>query len=158
MAFAAPAGGVLCHELLKPSVDLSSAFVTRPAGAGAVGAGPATATAAAMPYRTEGSPITRASMIQKLSLLVGFLDWIRPSAPNADICCEAKVVIQAVLDQALNHSSSSNPPGWAGGGSSSSGDAGLLPLTLAPEFSDWDFNTVLDFNCDLLDTFDWLRP
>ncbi|KXJ90702.1 hypothetical protein Micbo1qcDRAFT_148688 [Microdochium bolleyi] len=136
MAFAAPAGGVLCHELLTPSVDLRSAFGTSEAGS---------PTATAMPYRLDGPPITRASIIQKLSLLVGFLDWIRPSAPNADICCEAKVVIQAVLDQALNNPC---PPR----------DAEPLPLTFAPEFSDWDLNTVLDFNCDLLDTFDWLRP
>lgn len=132
MAFAAPAGGVLCHELLKPSVDLSTAFT-------------GVAGAAMAPYRLDGSPITRASIIQKLSLLVGFLSWIHPSAPNAGICCEARVVVQGVLDQALN-----NPIPLGS-------DAPPLPLTLAPEFSDWDFNTVLDFDCDLLNTFDWLR-
>ena len=132
MAFSAPAGGVLCHELLKPSVDLSTAFT------GEAGASMA-------PYRLDGSPITRASIIQKLSLLVGFLGWIHPSAPNAEICCEARVVVQGVLDQALN-----NPIPLGS-------DAPPLPLTLAPEFSDWDFNTVLDFDCDLLNTFDWLR-
>ncbi|KAI4593136.1 hypothetical protein KJ359_010060 [Pestalotiopsis sp. 9143b] len=85
-----------------------------------------------------GEPeITRSAVIQKLSLLVGFLDWVSPTAPNADLCKDCKSVIERVLDQALN----------------------FVPGN-APAFeasTNWDFSTQLDFNFDLMDTFDWLR-
>ncbi|RKK85558.1 hypothetical protein BFJ68_g17257 [Fusarium oxysporum] len=72
----------------------------------------------------------------KLSLLIGFLDWVRPPAPNADLCADCKAVIQGVLDHNLNAP-------LAGGG--------------ALETLDWGMPMQLDFNFDLLDTFDWLR-
>ncbi|KUI62438.1 hypothetical protein VP1G_09553 [Cytospora mali] len=73
MAYAAPAGGILCNELLRPTQQHSDV------------AGP-----------------TRSSTIQQLSLLNGFLDWVSPSAPNGDLCSSCKVVIQHVLDHVLN--------------------------------------------------------
>ncbi|KAI0849497.1 hypothetical protein F5Y00DRAFT_261629 [Daldinia vernicosa] len=110
MAHAVPAGGILCLELLKPTLHL------RP---------------------HSDSRITRSNIIQKLSLLVAFLDWVSPSAPNGDLCNDAKSVIQRVLDQTLNAASSIYEP---------------------PAVFQWDSSTQLDFNFDLLDTFDWIRP
>ncbi|KAH8197694.1 hypothetical protein TruAng_008153 [Truncatella angustata] len=81
--------------------------------------------------------ITRSTVIQKLSLLVGFLDWVNPAAPNSELCKDAMSVIQRVLDQALN-----NPLG-----ESSPFQDGI----------DWDFSGQLDWNFDLMDTFDWMR-
>ncbi|RYO96268.1 hypothetical protein DL766_002326 [Monosporascus sp. MC13-8B] len=113
MSYAAPAGGILSMELLRPT----------------------------LPNGQHSDPrISRSSIIQKLSLLVGFLDWVNPSAPNGDLCSECKSVIQRVLDQTLNNTSSTN--GVVGG----------------MESVGWDLPAQLDFNFDLLDTFDWLRP
>ncbi|KAI1087001.1 hypothetical protein F5B19DRAFT_497797 [Rostrohypoxylon terebratum] len=111
MAYAVPAGGILCLELLKPTLHI----------------------------RPHADPrITRSNIIQKLTLLVAFLEWVSPSGsgPNGDLCNDAKSVIQRVLDQTLNAASSVYEP---------------------PVF-EWDFSTQIDFNFDLLDTFDWNRP
>lgn len=110
MAYAVPAGGILCLELLKPTLHI----------------------------RPHSDPkITRSSIIQKLSLLVGYLDWVSPSGPNGDLCGDVKSIIQRVLDQTLNAVSSVYEP---------------------PAVFEWDFSTQVDFNFDLLDTFDWNRP
>ncbi|KAI1349005.1 hypothetical protein F5Y01DRAFT_195136 [Xylaria sp. FL0043] len=107
IAFGVPAGGILCQELLKPTLH-------------------------------NDPRITRSSLIQKLSLLVGFLDWIKPTAPNGNQCGKCKTIIKHVLDQALN----APAPGYE----SAPGAA-----------FDWDFTTQVDFDFDLLDTFGWTR-
>ncbi|KAF4847432.1 hypothetical protein CGCSCA4_v005449 [Colletotrichum siamense] len=111
MAYAAPGGGVLCLELLRPT----------PTG------------------NPQNPKPSRSNIIQQLSLLVGFLSWVKPSAPNADLCADCKVVIQHVLDHALN-------------------DTGAVGNALPVDISSWDVSAQLDFNFDLMDTFDWLRP
>ncbi|KXH32860.1 fungal specific transcription factor domain-containing protein [Colletotrichum salicis] len=121
MAYAAPGGGILCLELLKPTLHGG--------------------------HHPQNPQVSRSSIIQKLSLLVGFLDWVSPTAPNGDLCADCKVIIQRVLDQALNSPAAS---------ASSAVDGGLPGVLDIP--MDWDFSTQLDFNFDLLDTFDWLRP
>ncbi|KAI1763101.1 hypothetical protein GGR53DRAFT_521185 [Hypoxylon sp. FL1150] len=110
MAYAVPGGGILCLELLKPTLHNR-------------------------PHRDPR--ITRSSIIQKLSLLVGYLNWVSPSGPNGDLCSDAKSVIQRVLDQTLNAAPSVHEP---------------------PAVIDWNFTTQVDFDFDLLDTFDWNRP
>jgi hypothetical protein len=107
MGYAAPGGGILCLELLRPTLH---------------GAHP------------DYPKLSRSSIIQQLSLLVGFLGWVQPSAPNADLCVDCKAVIQGVLDYSLNNM------------------AGESLETL-----DWE-RLQLDFNFDLLDTFDWMHP
>ncbi|KAK7921656.1 sorbicillinoid biosynthetic cluster transcription factor sor4 [Apiospora marii] len=111
MGYGAPAGGVLCMELLNPTLQ---------------GAHP------------KNAEISRSSIIQKLSLLVGFFEWVSPSAPNAALCENAMVTIKHVLDATLN-----TGPAAAGQGAMAN--------------MDWNFSTQVDFNFDLLDTFDWLR-
>lgn len=110
MAYAVPGGGILCLELLKPTLHIR-------------------------PHRDPR--ITRSSIIQKLSLLVGYLTWVSPSGPNGNLCSDARSVIQRVLDQTLNTAPSVHEP---------------------PAVIDWDYSTQVDFEFDLLDTFDWNRP
>lgn len=121
MAYAAPAGGTLCNELLGPPQQHSHNNITG---------------------------VTRSSIIQQLSLLNGFLDWVSPSAPNGDLCSSCKTVIQHVLDHALNA-----PP---------QGSSDTAPAENAFDFN-LDLSSDIDaingyFNFDLLDTYDWLRP
>ncbi|KAI5456027.1 hypothetical protein BGZ63DRAFT_397322 [Mariannaea sp. PMI_226] len=109
MAYGAPGGGILCQELLQPSFSGTHPLDAR---------------------------LSRSGIIQQLSLLVGFLDWVRPSAPNAELCADCKAIIQRVLDHHLNAPIDGE------------GDVQVL---------DWDFTNRLDFNFELLDTFDWVR-
>ncbi|KAG7109564.1 hypothetical protein HYQ44_011548 [Verticillium longisporum] len=84
-------------------------------------------------------------MIEHLFLLVGFLDRVSPSAPNGDLCRDCKVVIRRVLGQSVGQ-----PPATA------SDVRGVgVGLTLAPW--DVDLQPSVDFNFELLDTFDWIR-
>lgn len=117
MAYAAPAAGVLCNALLPTHQMI------------------------AIPG------VNKSGMIQQLSLLVGFLDWVGPSAPNSDLCISCKAVIQHVLDLAIN----GPPPPVPSAAAGEEGDQAAL-----------DFNFDMDmggfFNFDLLDTFDWMKP
>ncbi|TLD17301.1 uncharacterized protein PgNI_00180 [Pyricularia grisea] len=74
ISYAAPASGVLCMELLQPLRQ----------------------------HASDKHSISRSNIIQQLSLLVGFLDWIDMSAPNARLCCAVKETIERVLAQVLN--------------------------------------------------------
>ncbi|KAF5027098.1 hypothetical protein F66182_810 [Fusarium sp. NRRL 66182] len=109
MAFAVPGGGILCLELLRPTFH---------------GKHP------------KDSRLSRSSIVQQLSLLVGFLDWVHPSAPNGDLCASCKIVIERVLDYRLN-----NPMNSAG----------------SPENFNSGLAGRLNFGFELLNTFDWLN-
>ncbi|KAK2009316.1 hypothetical protein LZ32DRAFT_590440 [Colletotrichum eremochloae] len=125
MAYAAPGGGILCLELLQPAVTVNDA-----------GAPPVT--------DSKGNVITRSSIVQVLSLLVGFLKWISPQEVNGSICVGCRNIVQRVLDEALN-------TGSRGGGGGGGGTSATLDGTAR------DFAEQLDFNFDLLDTFEWMR-
>jgi hypothetical protein len=77
MGFGAPAGGILCMELLKPTHQNG---------------------------HPKNPKITRSAIIQSLSHLVAFLGWVNPEAPNSNLCKRANQTIQQVLDYALNES------------------------------------------------------
>ncbi|KAH7211126.1 hypothetical protein BKA60DRAFT_102283 [Fusarium oxysporum] len=111
MAFAVPGGGILCLELLSPTFQ---------------GKHP------------KDSRLSRSSIVQQLSLLVGFLDWVHPSAPNGDLCASCKTIIQRVLDYHLNNLDPMSDLGSLD--QFSSGLAGRL-----------------NFRFELLNTFDWLN-
>ena len=76
MNYAAPGGGILCMELLRPTF--------------------------AGPHHPRNASISRSSIIQQLSLLVSFLGWVGADAPNAELCVSCRTVIQHVLDHTLN--------------------------------------------------------
>ncbi|KAL6863627.1 N-terminal binuclear Zn cluster-containing/DNA binding domain-containing protein [Trichoderma novae-zelandiae] len=75
MAFATPSGGILCMELLNPTLKGS---------------------------HPRNASITRSNIIQQLSLLIAFLESIDPSRPNGDMCVTASAVMRRVLDHVLN--------------------------------------------------------
>ena len=122
LQFASPASGVLCMELLRPQA-------------------------------TPAAPLSipRSDIIQKLGLLVAFLDWTAPKAASSAMCGTVKKVIQHVLDEVLNHNSSK------GGGA----DSGCAIDVTAPSAFGLDADYFVDlnemFSFDFLDTFDWLR-
>ncbi|KAL6887327.1 N-terminal binuclear Zn cluster-containing/DNA binding domain-containing protein [Trichoderma longibrachiatum] len=108
MAFATPSGGILCMELLNPTFKGS--------------------------YHPKDPSITRSNIIQQLSLLIAFLEWIDPSRPNGDMCMAASAVMRRVLDHVLNTASEG--------------------LSWRPEERD---DVQLDFSFELFDTFDWMK-
>lgn len=134
MSYGAPGGGVLCMELLNPTLP-------RP-----------------IPYLSPSSPrITRSAIIQQLSLLVGFLGWVGPSAPNADLTASCKTVIQSVLDHTLNGPPAPQQGAGGSGSGSGSGNYGGGGGGTLPFFEGFDPGQI-DFGFDLLGTFDWLNP
>lgn len=120
MGYAAPAAGILCNELLHPSFTGS--------------------------HHPRSPKITRSAIIQQLSLLVSFLGWTRPDAPNADLCTSCRTITQRVLDYTLNAGSSPPRPQEAAQYQSLEDILGHVP----------DAENIFSF--DLLDTYDWLRP
>ncbi|KAM0326240.1 hypothetical protein ACHAQA_006837 [Verticillium albo-atrum] len=88
---------------------------------------------------------TRFAIIEHLFLLVGFLDRISPLAPNGDLCRDCKLVIRRVLEQSIGDHAPAANDATAGGGS-------------ALDAWDLDLHASVDFNFELFDTFDWLRP
>ncbi|TQV96476.1 hypothetical protein V2A60_003126 [Cordyceps javanica] len=73
MAYGAPAGGVLCMELLRPAAASSGA-----------------------------SGVKKSTMIQSLSMLVGCLNAVPPDAPNYGVSATLKRIIEQVLDRVLD--------------------------------------------------------
>ncbi|KAK9423703.1 putative Zn(2)-C6 fungal-type domain-containing protein [Seiridium unicorne] len=108
MGYGAAAGGVLCMELLSPTIQEIHPPPSQP---------------------------TRSSIIQNLSLLIGFLDWIKPSAPNGHLCHKAKTTIQQVLDYVLNADDHTE---------------------LTPGDFCEDFSTTYNFQINPWTSFDWL--
>ncbi|KAK2023339.1 hypothetical protein LX32DRAFT_628162 [Colletotrichum zoysiae] len=132
MAYAAPGGGILCLELLQPTVTANDD------------------AAAVAVTDSKGNAITRSSIVQALSLLVGFLKWVSPQEVNGGIFVGCRKIVQRVLDEALN----AGARGGGGGGGGTGGTGG----NPAADGTAWDFAGQLDFNFDLLDTFEWMRP
>lgn len=73
MAYGAPAGGVICMELLRPAAASSGA-----------------------------SGIKKSAMIQALSMLVGCLNSVPPDAPNYGVSVTIKGILEQVLDRILD--------------------------------------------------------
>ncbi|KAL8366462.1 hypothetical protein RB595_004984 [Gaeumannomyces hyphopodioides] len=169
ISYAAPAGGVLCMELLRLSQHAQA------------------------PRRDDANPtISRSNMILQLSLLVGFLGWTGPDAANAKLCVAVKEAIQRVLNQVLDAPTpaaqvavASGPAtdfssvGAGAGNDTSGGNNGhaegavddaqqqqqqpqqeFSVAGLLPQIHDFGFSTDITefFNFELLDTFDFLRP
>ncbi|KAL7914124.1 N-terminal binuclear Zn cluster-containing/DNA binding domain-containing protein [Trichoderma velutinum] len=107
MAFATPSGGILCMELLNPTFKGN---------------------------HPKNPSITRSNIIQQLSLLIGFLDWIDPSRPNSDLCATASAVMRRVLDHVLNAANEN--------------------MSWRPEVVE---DMQLDLSLELFDTFDWMK-
>ena len=118
MSFAVPASGTLCVELLRQ---------------------------AKKPLETQ-LVLSKSEIVQNLSLLVAFLDWVKPSAPNADLCYRVKDIVSKVLDQILNGTATTPT---------------AEPPSIPP--NDFNFELPTDFtlfedfgNPDLMGSFNWL--
>jgi hypothetical protein len=108
VAYAAPGGGILCQELLQPT--FFGVHHLNPA-------------------------LSRSTIVQQLSMLVAFLNWVEPGSPNRVVCGDCEAIIQRVLDEHLNASPTNN--------------TSIEPL--GPGFPN-----SLGFKFELLNTFDWL--
>jgi hypothetical protein len=116
MTFAVPASGTLCVELLRQTKEPSNNNFVFP----------------------------RSEIIQNLSIFVASLDWVKPHAPNAQLCYRIREIIGRVLDQALDSSTTQNQL--------PEGQGYAYSLELPTNYLDFE-----DFNyLDLMDTFDWV--
>lgn len=82
MAYGAPAGGVICMELLRPAAA-----------------------------STGGAGVKKSTMIQSLSMLVGSLNAVPTDAPNYGVSATLKRIIEQVLDRVLDPPTEAPAPG-----------------------------------------------
>ncbi|KAH8592975.1 hypothetical protein B0O99DRAFT_689190 [Bisporella sp. PMI_857] len=77
MCWGVPAAGVLCVQLLNQmKAPLNPQFLNL--------------------------NLPRSEIVQNLSLLIGFLDWVRPAAGNYQLCGRMRQIIKQILDRILN--------------------------------------------------------
>ncbi|PQE22027.1 fungal specific transcription factor protein [Rutstroemia sp. NJR-2017a BBW] len=92
------------------------------------------------------SYLPRSEVIQNLSLLVGFLDWVRPTAPNAGLCGRMLQIIKRTLDKILDGPAPSSALPRANNSVST-------PMT------DAEYGSMQLDDLDWLNTIDWTtRP
>lgn len=143
MVWGVPSSGVLCVELLKQ-------------------------------LKNPGAPhprFKRSEIVQNLSLLIGFLDWVQPAAGNYQLCTRMKLIIKRILDQILDPSPPSasvqpdhvglvEPLGdWMMGQSYEPSDV-IGPFDMAvPPPGAFDINSYENGveNLDWLNSIDWSR-
>lgn len=83
-------------------------------------------------------------VVQSLALLVGFLDWVKPTAPNSSLCYRIRDIVKKVLSQVLD-----TPPAIA---------EQSVPRWFVGDEMDFSLQGFDDYcNFDLLDTFDWTQ-
>lgn len=116
MSYAVPAGGVLCMELLKHAKS---------------------------PQTTQLGSLPRSETIQNLSFLNAILDWVKPSAPNADLCHKVRDIIGKALDFILNPQAAAASQGYV---------FSDTDVVQQPSQSSWE--DLLNF--EVPDTFDWI--
>ena len=116
MCYGIPPAGVICVELLKEMET---------------------------PQIQPAYNLPRSEVIQNLSLLVGFLDWVRPTAANHELCGRMQQIIKRTLDKILDPPKITNTP------QSSS----AIPVSI----QDLDFEPMIMDDLDWLDTIDWAR-
>jgi hypothetical protein len=75
MVYGVPSAGVLCVELLKQMKATPGTYALH---------------------------IPRSEIVQNLSLLIGFFEWVRPAAGNYKLCGRMRHIIKRILDQILN--------------------------------------------------------
>ncbi|RDW92003.1 hypothetical protein BP5796_01397 [Coleophoma crateriformis] len=125
MCFGVPASGVLCVELLRR--------IKQPK------------ETAHLP------PIARSEIVQKLSLLIGFLEWVRPAAGNYQLCSRMRQIIKRILDQILNPTPVALPQ------PETESQTAVEPFDDTPLASTpFSYDDGLD-NLDWLNSVDWSR-
>lgn len=130
MCWGIPSSGVLCVELLKQTKQ---------------------------PQGTQHAlRIPRSEIVQNLSLLIGFLEWIKPSAGNYQLCGRMRQIIKKILDQILNPSPPSSAPPAASQESVNGEGHGFENGIAYDPMLDVGFDDGLD-NLEWLNTVDWSR-
>ncbi|GKZ25442.1 hypothetical protein AbraIFM66951_000654 [Aspergillus brasiliensis] len=109
MSYAVPGSGILCLELLRQASSLETYTLDLP----------------------------RSDIIQNLSVLVAFLDWLRPSESDVAAKAQIKEILQRSLDRILSMPASLHSPARAA-------------LYALPDF------VGADPHLDLLNTFAWV--
>ncbi|GKZ38802.1 hypothetical protein AbraIFM66950_011296 [Aspergillus brasiliensis] len=109
MSYAVPGSGILCLELLRQASSLETYTLDLP----------------------------RSDIIQNLSVLVAFLDWLRPSESDVAAKAQIKEILQRSLDRILSMPASLHSPAGAA-------------LDALPDF------VGADPHLDLLNTFAWV--
>lgn len=93
--------------------------------------------------------IPRSEIVQNLSLLVGFLEWIKPSAGNYQLCRRMTQIIKRILDQILNPAPASQDLAATEGN-------GFENTMQYDPMLDVGFDNDMD-NMEWLNTVDWSR-
>jgi len=88
--------------------------------------------------------LPRSEVVQNLSVLVRFLDWVPPSAGNYALCGRMRKMIKDILDQVLEPQAADNLP---------------PPEVFTNQVFQTDFGAfdTFDNNLDWLDTMDWAK-
>jgi hypothetical protein len=108
MCYGMPSTGILCTELLRQTKQPNDLNIRMPIS----------------------------EVVQNLSLMIGFLDWTRPTAGNYKLCRRMSQVVKRVLDQVFAPSEKE-----------SAQESEVLPTQ----------DTMFDFlSFDDLDDFEWL--
>jgi len=143
MCWGVPSSGVLCVELLKQlrENDLGE---------------------------KEKLRIPRSEIVQNLSLLIGFLEWVKPAAGNYQLCMRMRIIIKRILDQILNPS----PPSSAEvqseeeeSRSVTTGAGEMGQVEVQQQFdaagfyegNGWEDGLALGDNMEWLNNMDWSR-
>ncbi|KAG4024977.1 hypothetical protein MFRU_076g00240 [Monilinia fructicola] len=96
MCWGVPSSGVLCVEILKQMKSPHNSSIKLP----------------------------KSEIVQNLSLLVGFLEWVKPSAGNYQLCGRMSKLVKRILDQILNYGI--GPPSYVQGQDGEKSGAGLI--------------------------------
>ncbi|PQE31313.1 fungal specific transcription factor protein [Rutstroemia sp. NJR-2017a WRK4] len=133
MCWGVPSSGVLCVEVLKQMKS---------------------------PSASEGLKIPKSEIVQNLSLLIGFLEWIIPGAGNYALCKRMSQLVKKILDQILNHSpgssqqdSESRTLGFEENGFAGVDDNGMVGV----DMNGLDGDVGGFGNLDWLNELDWSR-
>ncbi|KAF5867078.1 hypothetical protein ETB97_003998 [Aspergillus alliaceus] len=115
MSYAVPSSGILCLELLRQTNH----------------------------SEIDSSRLPRSEVIQNLSLLVGFLDWLRPTTSSRDLNLFITRILRRVLDRILD-----TPPRI--------GDLLPEPHPFLDPFLQNGAYEGPDYHNEFLNTFDWV--
>jgi hypothetical protein len=116
MCYGMPSIGVLCTELLKQAKNPKEIEIKLPCS----------------------------EIIQNLSLMIGFLNWVKPTAGNYKLCRRMSQVIKRILDQFFEAKPEEN-------------SAENEPVMLTPDFSTGDWTVEGLDDLEWLNSIDWTQ-
>jgi len=114
------------------------------------------------------SPDTKlpiSELVQNLSMMIGFLNWVKPTAGNYRLCRRMSSVIKRILDQVFETQSGVVEEDRGKGERSENRDAmvgdeeGEGPGLLTPDFepADWTGEGLMRDDLEWLNSIDWTQ-